>query len=134
MKTWVYLAKHIINVSDFCLTAGTYIELSLPVWWGIFQFIDKPISYSDIYNWSPISTQKDMSMFSLQVRAVTLADQCVNFTGCSDQCFILSGGNSLNCSFTTSMSYSNAHVKLLAGWFLICGKIAYSYVAAYSTG
>lgn len=100
----------------------------------IFQFIYKPISYSDIYNWGPISTQKDVGIFSLQVRAVTPADPCVTFTGCSNHCFNLSAGNSLNCSSTTAMSYANARVKLPAGWFLICGEIAYSYVPAYSTG
>lgn len=146
-NVWVYLAKHIMNVSEFSLKGGTYVEqtfISCLVGVGtslnqiknhtIFWFINKPISYSDIYNWGPITTEKDMSMFSLQVRTVTPAGQCVIFTGCPNQWFNLSVSNSLKCNTTISVSYANAHVKLLAGWFLLCGKIAYSYVPAYSTG
>lgn len=136
-----------MNVSDICLKGGTYVEqtftsclvgvcipLSQIKNHTTFWFINKPMSYSDIYNWGPITTENDMSVFYLQVRTVTPADQCVIFTGCPNQCFNLSISNSLKCNTTTSMSYANAHVKLLAGWFLFCGEIAYSYVPACSTG
>lgn len=123
-NVWVYLAKHVVNVSDFCLTGGSSVEQTLTSSLigvrtplnhmknhTIFQFITKPSSYSDIYNWGPISSLKDRSTFSLKVTAVTLAEKCVKFTGCSNQCFNLLANISLNCSCTTSVSYANARVK-----------------------
>lgn len=132
---WVYLAKHVMNISDFYLKGGTYVEqtfasclvgvctpLSHVRIYTIFQYINKPISYSDIYNWGPITTKKDRSMFSLQVRTITPVDRCVLFTSFPNQCFNLSTCNSLNCSSATSVIYANTHVKLPAGWFLLCGR------------
>lgn len=146
-NVWVYLAKHVMNASDFCLTGGTSVEQTLTSCLigvctplshmknhTVFQFITKPISYSDIYNWGPISSLKDGSMFSLKVTAVTLAETCVKFSGCSNECFKLSANISLNCSSAPSVSYASAHVKRPAGWFLRCGKTVSSCVPAYSTG
>lgn len=144
---WVYLAKHALNVSDFCLSGGTYMEQAFTSCLigvctpletirnsTIFQFIDKPISYSDIYSWGPTVTKKDRAMFSLKVSAVTPAEECVTFTGCANSCFVVTDDKDLNCSSPTSVSSAIGHVKLPAGWFLICGKTVYSYVPANSSG
>ncbi|XP_074172436.1 uncharacterized protein LOC141567811 [Rhinolophus sinicus] len=144
---WVYLAKHVLNISDFCLSGGTYVEQTFTSCLigvctpletirnhTMFQSIDKRISYSDIYHWGPVVTREDRAMFSLKVSAVTPVEDCVMFTGCTHSCFVLTADADLNCSSTTSVSYANGHVKLPAGWFLICGRTVYSYVPANSTG
>lgn len=41
----------------------------------IFQFIDKPISNSAIYNWGPVVTRKDRAMFSLKVSVATPTEE-----------------------------------------------------------
>ena len=144
---WVYLAKNVLNLSDFCLAGGTYIEQTFtsslvgvctPLEslrnYTLFKYINKSISYTDIYNWGHTVTLKDREIFSLKVTNVPPAGECVTFVNCAQNCFMVSADTKMNCSTITSVSYASGHVKLPAGWFLICGRTVYSYVPANSFG
>ncbi|KAF6078426.1 hypothetical protein HJG60_009254 [Phyllostomus discolor] len=80
---WVYLAKNVLNTSDFCLAGGTYVEQTFTSCligvcapleslrhYTVFDDIEKKITYSDIYNWGPVVTIKDREMFSLKATNV----------------------------------------------------------------
>ena len=80
---WVYLAKIVLNISDFCFAGGTYVEQTFTSCligvctpleslrnYTVFKHIKKKMTYSDIYNWGPVVTKKDREMFSLKVTNV----------------------------------------------------------------
>ncbi|XP_045677565.1 syncytin-B-like [Phyllostomus hastatus] len=144
---WVYLAKNVLNTSDFCLAGGTYIEQTFASYivgvcapleslrnYTLFKYINKTITYADIYNFGPSVNLKDREMFSIKVTQVAPAGECANFVNCTKNCFVLSADVKMDCNTTTDISYAHAHVKLPAGWFLICGRTVYSYVPANSSG
>ena len=92
---WVYLAKN-VNISDFCLAKGTYVEQTFTSWligvctpleslrhYTIFEHMEKKMTYSDIYNWGPVVTMKDREMFSLEVANVAPATECATFVNCT---------------------------------------------------
>ena len=71
-------------------------------------------------------------MFSLKVSNVALAGESATFVNYAKNCFVLSADVKMSC--TINVSYAFGHVKLLAGWSLICGRTVYSYVPANSSG
>ena len=86
---WVYLAKNVLNISDFCLAGGIYGEQTFTSYvvgvcapleslrnYTLFKYINKSISYSDIYNWGHTVTLKDREIFSLKVTNVAPARKC----------------------------------------------------------
>ena len=73
----MYLAKNVVNISDFCLAKGTYVEQTFTSCligvctpleslrnYTEFKHIEKKMIYSDIHNWEPVVTMKDREMFS----------------------------------------------------------------------
>ena len=61
---WVYLAKHFLNISDFCLAGGIYVEQTFTSCligvctpleslrnYTVFEHIKKKMTYSDIYSY-----------------------------------------------------------------------------------
>ena len=90
---WVYLAKSVLNIFDFCLAGGTYIEhiftscligVCTPLEslgnYTVFERIKNKMTYSDIYHWGPVVTIKDREMFSLKVANRTPARECANLS------------------------------------------------------
>ena len=73
-------------------------------------------------------------MFSLKVADVAPARECATFVNCTKDCLVLSAGMKVNCTTTTDVSHTYAHVKLPTGWFLICGMTVSSCVPANSSG
>ena len=144
---WVYLAKTVLNISDFCLAGGTYVEQAFtPCVIGVctpleslrnytvFEHIGKKMTYSDIYNWAPVVTIKDREMLSLKVGIVAPARGCVTFANCTKNRLVLSADVKMNRTTTTDVSHAHAHVKRPTGWFLTCGMTVYSYVRANTLG
>ena len=144
---WVYLAKNVLNISEFYLSGGTYIEQTFTSClvgvctpleslrnYTVFEHIKKKITYSDIYNWGPVVTIYGREMFSLKITNVVPAREYTTSVNCTKNCSVLSAGVKMNCTTTTDVSYAYAHVKLPTGWFLICGMSVNSYVPVNGSG
>ena len=144
---WVYLAKTVLNISDFCLAGGTFFEQAFASCvigvctpleslrnYTVFEHIEKKMTYSDIYNWAPVVTIKDKETFSLKVGIVAPARGCVTFANCTKNRLVLSADVKMNHTTTTDVSHAYAHVKRPTGWFLTCGMTVYSYVPANASG
>lgn len=144
---WVYLARNVLNASDFCLSGGISVEQTFTA--GLigvgapiatiknythFRHFRKEITYWDLYAVGPSVQQKDKDMFSLEVAAVAPSGECLYFTGCSRYCLSLFHNYNMRCSNNSSISYGSGHTRLPAGWFLICGLTVYTYIPANSTG
>lgn len=144
---WVYLARNVLNVSDFCLSGGIYVKqtfMSCLIGVGTpianiqnythLIHIRKEITYWDLYALGPSVQEKDKDMFSLKIAAVAPSGECLYFTGCTSYCLSLFHNYNMNCSDNSSISYGSGHTRLPAGWFLICGLTVYSYIPANSKG
>lgn len=144
---WVYLARSVLNVSDFCLSGGISVKQTFTS--GLigvgapianikndthFRHFRKEITYWDLYAIGPSVQRKDKDMFSLKVAAVDPSGECLYFTGCTRYCLSLFHNYSMGCSDNASISYGNGHTRLPAGWFLLCGLTVYTYIPANSTG
>ena len=64
-------------------------------------------------------------MFSLKIAIVATARECATFVSCTKNCFMLSADMEMNCITTTNVSYASSHMKLPAGWFLLCGRTVF---------
>ena len=81
---------------------------------------------SNIYNWDSMVTLKGGEMFSLQIVDVAPVGERAAFVNCTKNCLMLSVDVEINCNTATNVSHTFSHVKLPAGWFLICGRTIYS--------
>lgn len=144
---WVYLARNVLNVSDFCLSGGISVKqtfasgligIGTPIAniknYTHFRHFRKEITYWDLYAVGPSVQQKDKDMFSLKIAAVVPSGECLYFTGCTRYCLSLFHDYNMSCSDNSSISYGSGHTRLPAGWFLICGLTVYTYIPANSTG
>lgn len=144
---WAYLPENILNASDFCLRGGSYVEeVSAACLMGVgahledlrsytlFQNINKPMTFSDIYNWGSVVTKREMGMFTLKLAGISSPKGCVVFSGCRRDCVDLTESTLMRCDSFSPVLYGVGHLKLPTGWFLLCGKTAYSFVPANSTG
>ena len=92
---WVYLAKSVLNIFDFCLAGGTYIEhiftscligVCTPLEslqnYTFFQQINKK-TYATIYTWGTVVTLNNKEMFLLTLSNVAPAEECATFVKCA---------------------------------------------------
>ena len=99
---WVHLAKNVLNVSEFCLAEGTYVEQTfttplkgvctpLESLWNctLLQHINRKRTYTDVYNWQPVVTPKDREIFSLKVTYVTPPREWATSVNCAKNYFVL---------------------------------------------
>ena len=99
---WLYLAKNVVNISDFCLAGGTFVEQTFTTCllrvctsprslgnYTLFKHISKGITYPDIYNWEPLVTLKDREMLLLKVPSVAPAGECAPFVNSAKNCYVL---------------------------------------------
>ena len=88
---WVYLAKIVLNISDFCFAGRTYVEQTFASCLigvctpleslrnqTVFKHIEKKMIYFDIYNWGSLVTLKDREMFSLKATDVVYGHTTLN--------------------------------------------------------
>lgn len=92
------------------------------------------MDFSDIYNWGPVVTKIETGMFSLKLAGITSPRDCVVFSGCTRDCVDHTESSLVRCGSFSLMLYAVGHLKLPTGWFLLCGKTAYSFVPANSAG
>lgn len=144
---WVYLAENILNTSNFGLRGGLYFEeVSTACLMGVgthledlrnytlFKNINKPMDFPDLYNWGSVVTKVETGMFTLKLAGITSPRDCVVFWGCTRDCVDLTESTLMRCDSFSPMLYAVGHLKLPTGWFLLCGKTAYSFVPANSAG
>lgn len=94
-------------------------------------------SYSNINfeNLGPNSNQLDRKMIKVRFGNSFPAESCVRFVNCTRSCRNLSKSvPHLSCNSTSDVNSSLVHTKLPSGWFLLCGRMAYTYIPANSTG
>lgn len=149
-NVWEYLAKEVLNTTDFCLAGGRSVkDILTTCLMGVAvapktitnntRFREHPLtaSYYNIFRWGASTYIKDNSMYTLQVAAVTQAATCFTLIGCHtpriSSCYNLTN-TELACNSTIAITFSYGYIKLPTGWFLLCGLKAYSYLPANSTG
>ncbi|XP_059589230.1 syncytin-2-like [Alligator mississippiensis] len=151
-NVWVHLAKDVLNVTHFCLVGGISVDdiftsclIGVPTpmealqnqTWFTSRGIGGPINYTNNSMWGTITTEKNASTFEIDLLTVTSPGNtsCANFVNCTQACKSLTKETKIfNCSDMTNVSCNYVHVILPRGWFLLCGKTAYSYIPANATG
>ncbi|XP_059580914.1 syncytin-A-like [Alligator mississippiensis] len=146
-NVWIYLAREILNRTDFCLAGGinahlvfTSCLIAVPTPLKILQNytmlkdVKKENTYQDIYKWGTIVKEKSRDMFSVRVQATANASECFLIVNCTSNCFKLNQGRKIFCNKTSQISYVYTHTILPRGWFLACGRMIYSYLPANATG
>lgn len=146
-----YLAKEVLNTTNFCLAGGKSVKDILTCLMGVastphailnhtrlrdFHLTD---SYSSIFDWGPPSDIKDQDMYTLHIAATTNSAMCFSLRGCHtlkvQECISLNNTD-LRCNSTEIIPFSHSYMKLppSPSWFILCGLRVYSYLPANSTG
>ncbi|XP_044882412.1 uncharacterized protein LOC123375523 [Mauremys mutica] len=149
-NAWVTLAQSAINATAFCLprvyAVGTLMEtcfvgvctdlevLQRHSW--LFA-IAKDFSYKELYALGPgaATYTLDASMYSFRLANVTAAGMCMYFVNAWHVAVDHTNGE-LFCRHKSEVSFAYGHMKLHMGigWFLLCGRTAFTYVPANSSG
>ncbi|XP_059576733.1 uncharacterized protein LOC132247730 [Alligator mississippiensis] len=151
-NVWIYLAKEVVNTTHFCLAGGTSVQdvftsclIGMPtpletlqshIWLKNFDLSGFNL-WNTAYEWGPITQKRKVSTFSIDLLTVTSPSNtsCAQFVNCTKVCENLTREEgTFNCSNKTNVSYGTGNVILPSGWFLLCGKTAYSYIPANATG
>lgn len=142
-NVWEYLAKEMLNVTEFCLGGWNGQGHLSNLFLGVathpqaiqnftrlrdFRLV---LSYSTIFDWEPNTEYKDRTMFTLYTATVTKAASCFRMKGCTPSktpdCKTLDN-SALTCNHTEVIPFTYRHIKLSLGWFILCGTKAYSYI------
>ncbi|XP_035752615.1 uncharacterized protein LOC118452534 [Egretta garzetta] len=82
-----------------------------------------------------VSQEFNRKMFKVRIGNSFPAESCIKFVNCSKNCLNLSRSKPiLHCNQTYDMSTDYKHTILPQGWFLLCGRMAYTYIPANCTG
>ncbi|CAM4641076.1 unnamed protein product [Lepidochelys kempii] len=146
INTWLALAQSAVNATLFCLphtfSVGAIMETcfigvcaapTLVQHYSLLKTINKTFTYTDLYTLGSAQYKLDASMFSYYLANTTLAPSCMRFVNATHIGKNLTN-KELKCNNSVEISFAYGYMKLPAGWFLICGRHAYSYVPANSSG
>lgn len=132
-----------MNVSHFCLTEGTYVEQTLPScligvclpnWTQVINLTKGPLLREKCIDVNQLGLPyacKTFDIFYIRVQNVTSPCDCIFFTKGFKRIKDISH---FDCNIIVRVGQVISYVKLHSGWFLICGRMAYSYIPANSTG
>ncbi|XP_039360017.1 uncharacterized protein LOC120384988 [Mauremys reevesii] len=147
-NAWMVLAQNAVNATAFCLPrvyavgalmetcfVGVCTDLDVLRQHSWLYAISKDWSYKNLYALGPgaATYTMDASMYSFRLANVTTAGMCVYFVN-ARQVAVNHTNNELICRHKSEASFAYGHMKLPTGWFLLCGRTAFTYVPANSSG
>ncbi|XP_039385110.1 uncharacterized protein LOC120400526 [Mauremys reevesii] len=148
VNAWVTLAQSAVNATTFCLPRvyavgalmetcfiGVCTDLAVLQQHSWLFAISKDLSYKELYALGPGAAKYtlDASMYSFRLANVTAAGTCVYFVNAWHVAVDHTNGELL-CRHKSEVSFAYGHMKLPIGWFLLCGRTAFTYVPANSSG
>ncbi|XP_039366958.1 uncharacterized protein LOC120388904 [Mauremys reevesii] len=148
VNAWLTLAQSAINTTAFCLPhvpavgalmetcfVGVCTELQVLQQHTWLSRIPKDIPHAELYALGPGAAvdKLDASMYSFRLANVTAAITCMNFVN-AKHVAVNHDNVELVCRHKRDVSFAYGHMKLPLGWFLLCGRTAFTYVPANSSG
>lgn len=136
---WVWLACKAANTTAFCKAGGQSVSEILIMCiigastspqliqnYSLFERFQFNITYGIMPIWSRVTG-------AFRLANVSSTEECFQVLNCitPQHSFI---NTDMQASHRSNAFFNHTHTILPRGWFFFCGKVAYSYVPANSTG